>query len=268
MNAARNHGDFRLSAAVSPGSSGDCEVPCARRQGLGATCHCRHRRAATGVRRHFIFGPPTVDSLIVYDLDRYSGLYSGRSELIDVRAAVVSRVDTVIVLRAGIRRQQLRRADLELSVDRAPLDGARLAHWYTSSSAVTTRPAWPPGSVQQERESSEFQRFAIRNSSGALLDKRRHDGSGLGIGWASPTHWSSSTLVDTAYCLCALEALMATVEVNSSRPGLTVGPTSEFSLFFQVKPGEAESLRAALRTTAGHSWISARRLRHHHSVDP
>ena len=33
---------------------------------------------------------------------------------------------------------------------------------------------------------------------------------------------------------------------NGYHPGLTVGPTSEFSLFFQVKPGEGESLRAAL----------------------
>ena len=31
------------------------------------------------------------------------------------------------------------------------------------------------------------------------------------------------------------------------RPGLSAGPTSEFSLFFRVKPGSAESLRAALR---------------------
>src|SRR3982750_4686601 len=30
-------------------------------------------------------------------------------------------------------------------------------------------------------------------------------------------------------------------------PGLQVGPTSEFSLFFRIKPGKAENLRAALR---------------------
>jgi hypothetical protein len=30
------------------------------------------------------------------------------------------------------------------------------------------------------------------------------------------------------------------------QPGLTVGPTSEFSLFFRAKPGESSSLRAAL----------------------
>jgi FAD/FMN-containing dehydrogenase len=33
----------------------------------------------------------------------------------------------------------------------------------------------------------------------------------------------------------------------ASRPGLTVGPTSEFSLFFRVVPGRGEALRAALR---------------------
>ena len=34
---------------------------------------------------------------------------------------------------------------------------------------------------------------------------------------------------------------------DGSAPGLMVGPTSEFSLFFHVKPGEGPSLRAALR---------------------
>ena len=34
---------------------------------------------------------------------------------------------------------------------------------------------------------------------------------------------------------------------GASRPGVTVGPTTEFSLFFRVKPGESESLRAALK---------------------
>src|SRR5437764_199134 len=32
----------------------------------------------------------------------------------------------------------------------------------------------------------------------------------------------------------------------TSRPGRTVGPTSEFSLFFRVSPGHGEALRAAL----------------------
>ena len=33
---------------------------------------------------------------------------------------------------------------------------------------------------------------------------------------------------------------------ESTHPGLTVGPTSEFSLFFHVKPGEGPALRKAL----------------------
>jgi len=40
---------------------------------------------------------------------------------------------------------------------------------------------------------------------------------------------------------------MTAVAGNGSRPGLKVGPTSEFSLFFRVKPGEGEALRADLR---------------------
>src|SRR5881396_1860179 len=40
---------------------------------------------------------------------------------------------------------------------------------------------------------------------------------------------------------------MSASETGTVRPGLTVGPTSEFSLFFRVKAGEGESLRAALR---------------------
>src|SRR5881396_2504713 len=48
---------------------------------------------------------------------------------------------------------------------------------------------------------------------------------------------------------------MATAATGSSRPGVSVGPTTEFSLFFRVKPGEGESLRAALsdlQQTAGY----------------
>lgn len=40
---------------------------------------------------------------------------------------------------------------------------------------------------------------------------------------------------------------MTTSEAETSRPGVMAGPTSEFSLFFQVKAGQAESLRTALR---------------------
>src|SRR3954469_17599103 len=39
---------------------------------------------------------------------------------------------------------------------------------------------------------------------------------------------------------------MSTTDVAAPQPGLSVGPTSEFSLFFRVKAGDAPSLRAAL----------------------
>src|SRR5213075_3184224 len=40
---------------------------------------------------------------------------------------------------------------------------------------------------------------------------------------------------------------MSASEAGTARPGVQVGPTSEFSLFFRVKSGEGGSLRAALR---------------------
>src|SRR3954467_9221874 len=40
---------------------------------------------------------------------------------------------------------------------------------------------------------------------------------------------------------------MSATETGTVRPGRQVGSTSEFSLFFRVKPGEAERMRAALR---------------------
>ena len=40
---------------------------------------------------------------------------------------------------------------------------------------------------------------------------------------------------------------MSATETGEVRPGLSVGPTSEFSLFFRVKAGEGENLRNALR---------------------
>src|SRR5215207_1421337 len=40
---------------------------------------------------------------------------------------------------------------------------------------------------------------------------------------------------------------MATTATGASGPGLSVGPTSEFSLFFRVKAGQGENVRAALR---------------------
>jgi hypothetical protein len=40
---------------------------------------------------------------------------------------------------------------------------------------------------------------------------------------------------------------MATPAASTSSPGLRVGPTSEFSLFFRVIPGHGQALRSALR---------------------
>src|SRR4051794_8456973 len=51
------------------------------------------------------------------------------------------------------------------------------------------------------------------------------------------------------------EAAMTTPGTSEVQPGLSVGPTSEFSLFFRVKPGQGPSLRAALlelQDTAGY----------------
>ena len=39
---------------------------------------------------------------------------------------------------------------------------------------------------------------------------------------------------------------MSTDAVGTSRPGLSAGPTSEFSLVFDVKPGHADAVREAL----------------------
>src|SRR4051794_10549300 len=40
---------------------------------------------------------------------------------------------------------------------------------------------------------------------------------------------------------------MTTTATGTSRPGMAVGPTSEFSLFFHVSPGHGEAIRTALR---------------------
>ena len=45
---------------------------------------------------------------------------------------------------------------------------------------------------------------------------------------------------------------MATTGAGAPRPGVGVGPTSEFSLFFRVKPGHGDALREALRTLQTH----------------
>jgi hypothetical protein len=45
---------------------------------------------------------------------------------------------------------------------------------------------------------------------------------------------------------------MPGTEAAAARPGVIVGPTSEFSLFFDVKPGHGEALREAVRTLQNH----------------
>ena len=61
---------------------------------------------------------------------------------------------------------------------------------------------------------------------------------------------------------------MASSASEPSHPGLSVGPTSEFSLFFHVKPGEGPSLRSALAGLAEHAWVPAGRLRDGYPDDP
>lgn len=45
---------------------------------------------------------------------------------------------------------------------------------------------------------------------------------------------------------------MAATATGATRPGVSVGPTSEFSLFFRVRPGQGEALREALGTLQSH----------------
>jgi hypothetical protein len=45
---------------------------------------------------------------------------------------------------------------------------------------------------------------------------------------------------------------MTTTGTGASRPGVSVGSTSEFSLFFRVKPGYGDALREALQTLQNH----------------
>jgi hypothetical protein len=45
---------------------------------------------------------------------------------------------------------------------------------------------------------------------------------------------------------------MPASETGTARPGVSVGPTSEFSLFFHVTPGHGDALREALRTLQDH----------------
>ena len=48
---------------------------------------------------------------------------------------------------------------------------------------------------------------------------------------------------------------MSTPTTDAARPGITVGPTSEFSLFFRVRPGQEAEIReavAALQSSPGY----------------
>jgi hypothetical protein len=45
---------------------------------------------------------------------------------------------------------------------------------------------------------------------------------------------------------------MAAPATGPPRPGISIGPTSEFSLFYRVKPGLGDVLREALRTLQDH----------------
>ena len=54
---------------------------------------------------------------------------------------------------------------------------------------------------------------------------------------------------------------------NHLRPGLSAGPTSEFSLFFRVKPGAGGAAGGA-RRPAGDTGVPARGSRHGHHHDP
>ena len=44
---------------------------------------------------------------------------------------------------------------------------------------------------------------------------------------------------------------MATPATGTPRPGISVGPVSEFSLFFRVKPGHGDALREAVQELQG-----------------
>jgi len=48
------------------------------------------------------------------------------------------------------------------------------------------------------------------------------------------------------------EEAMPASETGTARPGVSVGPTSEFSLFFHVTPGHGDALREALRSLQTH----------------
>src|SRR5690349_5507438 len=66
--------------------------------------------------------------------------------------------------------------------------------------------------------------------------------AGLGRGHGAVDGWGAHVTTQEQH---AVEA--ADVVADSHQPGIMVGPTSEFSLFFHVKPGHGPALRDALR---------------------
>jgi hypothetical protein len=46
---------------------------------------------------------------------------------------------------------------------------------------------------------------------------------------------------------------MTAIDPGMARPGVSVGATTEFSLFFHVRPGHADAIREALRTLQDHA---------------
>ena len=57
---------------------------------------------------------------------------------------------------------------------------------------------------------------------------------------------------------------MTSSETSAGRPGVIVGPTSEFSLFFRVKAGKRGGTASRLEGSAGHARVPTGRLRHGH----
>jgi hypothetical protein len=81
----------------------------------------------------------------------------------------------------------------------------------------------------------------------------------IGPTWAMPRCGTLSSPPAVAWLLSVVreppihwEEGMPASETGTARPGVSVGPTSEFSLFFHVTPGHGDALREALRTLQDH----------------
>jgi hypothetical protein len=68
---------------------------------------------------------------------------------------------------------------------------------------------------------------------------------GLGRGHGAVDGWGARMTTQEQHAVAAGDPV--TGSGQSHAPGIMVGPTSEFSLFFHVKPGHGEALREALR---------------------